>query len=248
MKYRLIFAFLIVLSLSVWGGAAQDDAPTLPEPARVEVEASDGLVLVGDLYTPTETAEGGAPALLLMHQNQSRRRSWEPLLPALVEAGYVVLSVDLRGHGETGGRPDWALAQEDTQLWLTILQAVEGVSAEKIALMGASIGSNLALVGCAANEACQTAVALSPGLNFFNVQPEEAVSDGLRRRSALLIATRSDRESVEAVRQMAATSNGEIGLRVYGGFAHGTELFEDELVSVQRLVLSWLEETFDDEE
>jgi acetyl esterase/lipase len=238
---RRFWVVMMVMSVLVLGVAAQD-APAAEE--VVQVEASDGLALVGALHRPAELAEGGAPALLLMHQNQSRRASWEPLIPTLTEAGYVVLAVDLRGHGETGGRADWALAQDDTQRWLAYLQTVEGVNPEQLATLGASIGSNLALVGCAANEACVTAVALSPGLDYFGVQPEAAVSDGLRRRSALLVASRSDSDSAEAVRQMAGSSGGPLGVRVYTGFSHGTELFEDHGDGLRALIGLWLAEAF----
>lgn len=245
MKYWLLVLMIAILGLGVWGAVAQDET-VLPTPERVELAISDGQVLVGDVFTPTEIAEGGAPALLVMHQNRSKRQSWEPLVPSLVEAGYIVLTVDLRGHGETGGTVDWSLAQEDTQMWIGFLTTREGVNPEKIAVMGASIGSNLALVGCAASEACETAIALSPGLNFFGVEPEEAVSDGLRRRSALLIAARGDTDSAVAVRQMAGSSQGALGLRVYEGFDHGTDLFDDNLESVQTLILTWLGEAFAD--
>lgn len=241
MKRWVVFCLLAVMM--VWSASAEGE-PVVPTPERVELAASDGQILVGDIYTPSESVEGGSPAVLVMHQNRSKRSSWEPLIPALVDTGYVVLSVDLRGHGETGGTVSWTLAQEDTQAWLGFLLAHEAVNPEKIATLGASIGSNLALVGCAANDACETAIALSPGLNFFGVEPEEAVSDGLRRRSALLIAARGDTDSAVAVRQMAGSSQGALGLRVYEGFAHGTDLFDDNLESVKTLIISWLNEAF----
>jgi len=77
-----------------------------PTPEAVEVEAADGLLLKGDLYRPTTIPEEGARTLLLMHQNQSSRRGYASVIPQFVEEGYIVLVVDLRGHGETGGTND----------------------------------------------------------------------------------------------------------------------------------------------
>lgn len=239
---RWIGILLLLMGIT-WGVMAEGE-PTPPlTPERIEITAEDGQVLVGDVYLPSEVTEEGAPALLLMHQNRARRSTWEPLIPSLVEAGYVVLTVDLRGHGETGGRMDAAALQTDTQAWLTYLASHEAVDESRLATIGASVGGNLALVGCAANEGCQTAIALSPGLDFFTIKPEEAVTDGLARRSALLISSRSDSESASAVRQMAGNSRGMIGLRVYGGFAHGTELFDDYLDSLKSLILTWLSDS-----
>jgi len=225
--------------------SAQDDVLE-PTSERVELTAGDGRILVGDLYIPADIANDGTPAILLMHQNQSNRDMWQPILPTLLDNGWVVLTVDLRAHGETGGKVDWTLAQEDTQLWIAHLMTVEGVNPTKIALMGASIGSNLALVGCAVNPSCLTAVALSPGLNYFGVQPEIAVSEGLRTRSALLIAAQNDRTSALAVRQMAGSSTGVLEMRVYRGGHHGKDLFKEELESVQSLIVSWFKDVFAD--
>ncbi len=245
MKRWLILGVVVVLALDAVLVSAQDEVVT-PTPERVELAASDERLLIGDVFTPAETAEGGAPAILLIHQNRSNRGMWQPIIPALLAEGWIVLTIDLRAHGDTGGAVDWILAQEDTQLWLAYLLAREGVNPEKVAVMGASIGSNLALVGCAANQDCLTAIALSPGLDYFGVMPEESVSDGLRRRSALLIASRGDTASAVAVRQMAGSSKGPVGMRVYDGFSHAADFFDDELESVTGLVVSWLTDAFAD--
>ena len=245
MKQRIILALTAILAFGVLSASAQDE-PTLPTPEFVELTASDELVLAGDVYLPSEITEGGAPAILLMHQNKSNRGMWLPIIPALLDAGWVVLTVDLRAHGETGGPVDWTLAQEDTQLWLAYLLAREDVNPEKVAVMGGSIGSNLALVGCAANEGCLTVIALSPGLDYFGVKPETAVSEGLSRRSALLVAARGDTDSAVAVRQMAGSSNGMLGAWVYSGFSHAADFFRNELDSVTNLIVSWLTDAIAD--
>ncbi len=43
---------------------------------------------------------GSGPSLVLVHGITESRRTWDPLIPALAER-YDVLSVDLRGHGES---------------------------------------------------------------------------------------------------------------------------------------------------
>lgn len=236
MFYRLLLIVFILLSVA--SVVAQD----LPEPTPVEVAAADGLALKGDFYA-AGSAETPAPAVLVMHMYGSQRVAWLPIIPALVEAGYSVLNVDLRGFGETGGDENWTAAQTDVQSWLDWLRGQEGIRPEAIATMGASVGSNLALVGCAADEQCVTAIALSPGLDFYNVQPETAVVEGLRRRSALLVTAQGDRESAEGVKQMVAGARGEITAVFYTGSAHGTGLFtaarlRDQLTET---ILDWLD-------
>ncbi len=231
-----MMALIVIMALSCFVAFAQD-APT---PEVVELAASDGATLAGDYYP----AEGEArPAVLLLHQNSSSRAAWAPLVSPLLAAGYDVLAVDLRGFGDSGRTTNWALAQEDVTGWLDWLRGQEGVRPEAVSIVGASIGSNLALIGCADDEACVTAVALSPGLNYFNVMPETAVTEGLRERSALLIAAQADRESSTAVKQMATNARGEIGLQLFTGSTHGTSMLSSPKLRdrVIELIVDWLD-------
>lgn len=230
-----LFFLLAVSVVSMSGAVLGQDAAQ-----RVELAAADGLTLIGDYYAPP--GDTLAPAVLLLHMLGSDRAAWGPLLPALQEAGYAVLAVDHRGHGETGGSIDWTLAQEDNVAWLTWLRSQPGVRPEAVSLVGASVGANLALMNCAADEACVTAVALSPGLDFQGLMPETALVEGLAERSALLIATHSDRESAEAVRQMTMNARGEIAARLWRGTTHGTTMFTSPRTRrvLPQIIVDWL--------
>jgi acetyl esterase/lipase len=233
---RLYLILLILVSFTL--AAAQD----MPEPTPVEIPAADGLTLKGDFYM-VASDESPAPAVLLMHMYGSQRSAWEPLIPALIEGGYSVLNVDLRGFGETGGTQDWAAAETDIQSWLEWLRGQEGVRPEAIATMGASIGSNLALIGCANDEQCVTAIALSPGLDFYGTMPETAVVEGLRRRSALLVAAQGDLDSSNGVKQMVGNARGEITAVLYTGSSHGTSMLTSRLLRdrLTETILDWLD-------
>lgn len=234
---KIILLVCALLSINLFTTCAQDESVG----QLVELSAVDGLTLVGDYYV----AEGETrPAVLLLHQFGSNRGAWSPLIPPLLEAGYDVLAVDLRGFGDSEAPNDWELATGDVQGWLDWLREQEGVRAEAISIVGASIGSNLALIGCANDEACVTAIALSPGLNYFDTMPEESVTTGLRERSALLVAGQSDRESAEAVKQMAMNARGEIGLQLFKNSTHGTDMFRvpsmrDRVIG---MIVQWLDD------
>src|SRR3972149_3468118 len=98
-----------------------------------------------------------------MHLLGRNRAAYAPRIPALYTHGYNVLNVDVRGHGESAGTRDWEAAAGDVQVWLDWLREQPAVNPDAVALIGASIGSNLALIGCAHDARCVTAVALSPG-------------------------------------------------------------------------------------
>jgi pimeloyl-ACP methyl ester carboxylesterase len=230
---KKILLLLIVSLFAVYFVTAQD-----VEPQVVNVAAADDLTLVADFYA---VGDDPAPAVLLMHMYGGRRSDWQPLIPALLEAGFNVLAVDLRGHGETGGSEDWAAATTDVATWLAWLREQPNVRPEAISIVGASIGSNLALLGCALDELCVTAIALSPGLDYFGVQPAESLAE-MRGRSIFLFASHSDSTSAIAVREITNDFRGELGVRLYAGSAHGTNLFARRADSVVSIIVDWLVE------
>lgn len=231
---------MMMSSLMLLTSTLSAQQPTIPAPLTVEIPANDGLMLVGDYYAQAEAA----PAVLLLHMLGSERGAWQPILADLVDAGYAVLAVDLRGHGDSGGAQDWALAETDIQAWLDWLREQDAVRADALAIVGASIGGNLALIGCANDAACVTAVALSPGLDYRGVAPENAVVEGLAERSALLVAAQGDGYSADSVKQMAAAAGGEIGLRLFSGSRHGTNFFltEGMRARIVNVIIAWLDE------
>lgn len=233
MQKILFILALLLLTMPIF---AQEDTMN----TQIEVEASDGLILVGDLIVPTEL-EGDAPAILLIHMLGSERSAYEPLLPYLSEAGYIVLNADMRGHGATGGSQDWELAEADVQVWLDWLRDQEGIDGTRIAIIGASIGGNLALMGCANDENCVSAVALSPGTDYRGVAPGEAVESGL---NALLIASHRDSFAADSIREFFSNGTGYLAARMYQGSAHGTNLFQNDLESVANAIVNWLDEQF----
>jgi len=161
------------------------------------------------------------------------------VLESLAAGGYSVLAVDLRGHGQTGGTRDWELAQDDTALWVAWLREQPEVDPARISLIGASIGSNLAIRGMAADEQIVTAIALSPGLNYAGVTTEDAI-ETIGNRPVYLMAGQGDSESATAVKTLAALLEGDSIVRLYKGSAHGTNMLGREKTMPQEIV-AWLD-------
>ncbi len=220
---RRVF-ILLVFFLAILGSSAiyaQDD--TL-EPVRVEATAGDGLTLVADYYAPA--GDESVSAIILFHMLSSERSAWEPLLPILVnDYGFAVLNVDMRGHGETGGERDWAHAETDVQVWIDWLRQQESIAS--VSLVGASIGSNLAIRGWANDPDIATAVALSPGLDYRGVTTADAV-EAAADRPIMLVAARDDVPSAQAVNQLYDLTTGYATVRMYEGSLHGTRMFSAE--------------------
>ena len=91
-----------------------------------------GLTLCGDIG-----GIPGAPTVVLMHGGGQTRRSWHGAAREFARAGYHVINLDARGHGDS----DWP---EDGRYSLGVLaddvRAVLGPPAGPVALVGASMG------------------------------------------------------------------------------------------------------------
>ena len=235
MRNKLILALLIGLYF-----AAVSLAQSQPPSETITRLAADDTALVADYYPASEDA----PVLILLHMLNSRRGAWNPLIPDLHEAGYAILNIDMRGHGDSDGRQDWDAIIADMAGWVDWLAQNEPNSDAGLAFIGGSIGANVALISCAENDACRGAVALSPGLDYRGVKPEPALVDGLAERMALLVAAQADSSSSTAIRQMFLNAKGDVSARIYPGRAHGTRLLDSRYDSVSGLILGWLAELF----
>jgi len=68
----------------------------------VDLKSGDGTILKGT-YFP---AGKPGPGVLLFHQSNRTRKSWDDVARQLANGGINTLTVDMRGHGETGGKYD----------------------------------------------------------------------------------------------------------------------------------------------
>src|SRR5262245_32279995 len=72
----------------------------------VAIQMDDGVPIAATLYRPSGTPPaGGWPAVVLVHGFGGNREQVNALVTAygFVERDYVVLTVDARGHGQSGG-------------------------------------------------------------------------------------------------------------------------------------------------
>ncbi len=152
------------------GPQPMDSAP-LPSlvTTAVSFQASDGKTLAANLHVDAATA-AGAPGVLLVHQYKQTKAQWDPVVQDLTTLGYRVLAMDLRGHGDSDPQNgalidllnDPNQAPLDVQAALAWLKADGQADPARIAIIGTSIGANLA---AAANALAWEGVKLSASLS-----------------------------------------------------------------------------------
>lgn len=111
-----------------------------PGVQRVTVTTDDNTTLVGT-YIDT----GSTKTILLLHGLYQNRGMCLDYVPMYRRLGFNVLAVDLRGHGESGGRMVWGqYAATDIDQWLGWLQ--QQVPGGTVGIHGASLGAAYALL------------------------------------------------------------------------------------------------------
>jgi 3-oxoadipate enol-lactonase len=83
--------------------------------------------------------EGEGPPILLVHSAIVDLRSWDDLVPRLVEAGYRVIRYDVRGYGES------TTDDVDFSNRADLLAVLDAMGAERCAVVGNSRGAMIAL-------------------------------------------------------------------------------------------------------
>lgn len=208
----------------------------------ISIEAADGIEVAGTLYKPGESGVP-LPGVLLIHMLGSDRTAWEEFAIRLALEGYVALAIDMRGHGDTGGDRDFDKAAQDLQRVWAYFSTRTDVDGDRTAVVGASIGANMALVTAAKEPAIDTAVLLSPGLVYREVTTEDAIVE-YGSRPLMIVASTEDTYAAQSSQQLEDLARGEVRLILYSGAGHGTDM----LVSQTELadeIIGWLDSYID---
>jgi pimeloyl-ACP methyl ester carboxylesterase len=206
----------------------------------VAIQAADGVALAATFYPANAEAGRRSGAALLIHQVGQSKESWESLATFVQECShYALLAVDLRGHGASGGSQDWSQMPQDViAAWEALIQRPD-VDPDRTAIVGASIGANLALVVAANEPRIKGVVLLSPGLVYHGIKTADPMNV-YGKRLVLIVAAREDSYSADAAGKLNDLATGERRLQMYTGNAHGVDLLTAQ-TELRWLIVEWLE-------
>jgi pimeloyl-ACP methyl ester carboxylesterase len=248
MLRRIVYFGLLALLIGSCGGSASNSSNSVtnkiekavetgPAAQTFNINSPDGVVLVGTFLAADKP---NSPALLLLHQWESDRHSWDDFAKQLQKDGFNVLAIDGRGFGESTKKADGtSVTPERTE---TAVKAMLGdigaafdylskqnnVDPNRVGIIGASYGSSLALIYAADHPNVAAIALLSPGLNYFGNMATEPAMTNYKSRPAFLAAAKDDPDSFNAVTRLKAlTSEPDRAMAVSvdkGG--HGTALLK----------------------
>jgi len=211
----------------------------------VQFETSDGVTIHASYYDPNKS---NATPVILLHMLSRNRNDWNDFAKLLQSNGYAVLSIDLRGHGQStsksGKTINWQQFTDrdfndmklDIEAAKNFLLHQPTVNKNKLVIIGASIGANLALSYSINDKDIKGITLLSPGVNYRGV----TTTDKIKRynNSVLLVASEDDSQSVDATKLLYAMATGDKQLKIYQNAGHGTRMFSG--TDLDKIILNWL--------
>jgi dipeptidyl aminopeptidase/acylaminoacyl peptidase len=217
---------------------------------RIEYSTDDNVTIVATVSEPRNVKDSTA-AVIFIHQGGSSRKEWTSLevFRQISEQGMLALAYDVRGHGESSGEADFSTlfddplqAPRDLAAAIDWLEQSGQVDMSRIAIVGASIGANLACVAAGSRDFnIRTAVAMSAKVSaVFNLAGGEEKLTGLK--SVFLIASELEQDGQRAVwaADLFALTEAPRQLEIVtGSSGHGVSVFADD-PTLQERILDWL--------
>ena len=271
---KILCRWIWLLAAGVVGCSESEESleivgPELPPgPGRVypisavSFPTNDG-VEVSALFGAPEA--DNLPVVILLHDLGGNKSDWlsaTDVYVALLERGYAVLAIDMRGHGQTPLPDDrqvlelidLELSFLDVHAALIWLQSQDKVDVSRIAVVGSGSGGNVAYVSSGIfPEQIKTGISLSPGLWGSTSLEPLVIGAGLEPfgpRSMLFMVGDQDQiqagdiilSYVDFARNLEARTAEPKDLRVFTDSAdHGWALLNN-VPEAQDLFFLWLEE------
>ena len=204
--------------------ATKSPSPLPPEKKKsmtvVDLLTEDGVRIRGTYYRP---AEINVPGIVLLHMLGRNRDDWATFAGKLQNAGYGVIAIDLRGHGDSGGKRDWAKMVNDVAAATGFLRSQPEIDPQRIVIVGASIGANVAINYAAHDSAISGVALLSPGLDYRGVKTENAVRE-YAARPLFIAASQEDGYAAQSSQKLATLAQGPHTLLILENQGHGTQM------------------------
>jgi len=233
-KILFLILFLFLISLLLISCSKTQTTNPITIDASGFTTTQDGQRIAYDFYPNT-----GKPSIILIHMLKKDKTEWTPMAQWLQQEGYAVIVPDLRGHGQSTGNlkqfntQDFNSMKYDIAAIKSVLEN-NGADATRIAIVGASIGANIAYNYAVNDKDVKTMILLSPGKDYRGIVLDEK----LFTKPYLIVASKDDSYSVQTAQELR-NKNKLAETMIYEDAGHGTNMLsKEDLLST---MLYWLQ-------
>ena len=237
--FRRFFAVIFYAGLCSLAACGR----TIPasEP-RSEVVTKDKVILVGKFVPPKNPQK---LTFILLHGLASGKGEWYGFADKLAGLGCGYLAVDMRGHGESnrdaggaevnvkyfgwpGPGSEWSKMADDAGTMVKYLVSKRGIRRDRIAVAGASLGANVALIYASEHKQVPLVILLSPGLDYAGLLAAPAMKKYGSRPVAIAASPGDEYAYGSSMRLMEiAKENGAPAVFFEGAQTrHGVQMFD----------------------
>jgi pimeloyl-ACP methyl ester carboxylesterase len=190
------------------------------------------------------------PAILLLHGYGEDRSVWREFSRQLVDRGWAVMAMDLRGHGESKTKnqrplqavPEWRTSLHefpvDLDPALDWLKGQPRIDNKKIVVIGSDVGANLALIASGRFPEVRTVIAVNPNLNESFALAGSA--QDFQPKSALIVT--SNPAEGDRIKALVTAPSRVTVVAASGSTANTARWVADKQTA--DAIFQWLKETF----
>jgi dienelactone hydrolase len=214
------------------------DAPNADFEA-VQLRTQDDLHLTASFYPPRGKRESRSPGAILVHDAGRHRGDLSGLASALQKRGFAVLTLDLRGHGDSrteavafdsqdtvSAERMWAFTLRDLESAASFLRSRSEVHASNLSLVGVGAGAAIAARHAVRDGNARAVVLIAPreeNLGFNLV----ADLKGLGGLPTLILAERDRKPDADRLAHAGNSAEGLQYIEVAVLRTNGSGVLED---------------------
>lgn len=245
---KMIVYMLAAILLCIPGGGKEEQTH-----AEVHFKTEDNIKIFGRMQYPGKLSKP-VPVIILIHQGGSSSEEWLelPLWKQLLDEGFALLAYDVRGHGqsENDGGSMGDLFENPDRAPLDLMAAIDylkkdpHINAEKIGIIGSSMGANLACAA-SANDDFPVQAVVSMSAKTADVQKLTRDAEDLEFNNAFFIASEEENYGMRSIwaRELYKLTSGKKKMAIGKGQKHGSSILRSNK-SFNKDIVDWFEVNF----
>ncbi|MBP6576717.1 MAG: alpha/beta fold hydrolase [Chryseobacterium sp.] len=232
MKTSLFFSLFLIL-LSIFSKAQMDDKFYQPKKEMKTLEFKNIENISLPVESDTITAVVLKPesksikkTIIFFHGAGGNMSTYQYITKPLVENGFQVVMVDVRGYGKSTGKPTHLNVAEDGQKMFDYLLTRKDIQNTKIYLYGASLGSQVSTHLAKDNQAKISGLILDGGMSSFTdiaIRFKPEMKDIIEKYVTSPYSAKEDVKSLNGLPKLFIYSKGDSTVP----FEHGQVIYNN---------------------
>jgi len=251
-KISIIAIFTVIIAIS-FNKAAIYGINKSSGPTVIQYQSSDGFNITGQLDIPNRASvKKRVPLVILLHSLGGSKNDWGTFPQSIKNLGFATLCLDMRGHGlsiidRRNKKRYWSnfKVKEFAKYPVDVNAGIKyikdnypEINTSKVALVGADIGANTAIITGSRSKNIKTIVLLTPTISYKGLETRIPMAEyGVH--PVLIIVSKSDGFAYKGASDLIKYAQGKKQLKVYPYGGCGISLLKFQ-PSSKNIILNWL--------